>query len=253
MVTFSIRFLASATSCPMVFFGVNMAPSAFRYTVAAARVQARGAGAPRSSRGRVRGEAAAKRGERERSRSGVMRPPRVDTSTRRTGDRAASPRGSPRTSDRSPAPRRGAARRRAVSRPRSRQGGGHRRARGPMRGEGAAERDGVLEGGAGAGADGEVDGAQRVAEQDDPIVVPTLVGHHPEAAPGRSIAEQAMRAQVGGEHRLAVPAGRVLAMPSKPRGPRCRRRTPPRTCSRRARGDSDGPRRRRGSPRGTSG
>ena len=57
------------------------------------------------------------------------------------------------------------------------------------------EIDRVLHGELGAGADGEMRGVQRIAEQDDVAVVPVLAADHREAAPRRAIGDEPMPLQ----------------------------------------------------------
>ncbi len=75
----------------------------------------------------------------------------------------------------------------------------------PMRLAGFAQRDRVLQSGARAGADREVNGAQRVADEDNVLVMPVTVRHARVIAHDGFVRKQGVPAQVFLEHAFAVP------------------------------------------------
>ncbi len=74
------------------------------------------------------------------------------------------------------------------------------------------QREGVLHGQLGAGADGEVGGVGGVAEQDDVAVAPGGVADGREAYPLRGVGDQAVAVEVAGQDLLAPPHARLVAL-----------------------------------------
>ena len=77
--------------------------------------------------------------------------------------------------------------------------------------EGAGERVGVLHREPGAGADGEVDAPERVADEHHVLVPPALAGEHRKPPPLGAVRDERAPAEVRGEDRLAVAPGRRVA------------------------------------------
>jgi len=85
--------------------------------------------------------------------------------------------------------------------------------------EPAAERDGVLHGQLGAGADREVRGVGGVADEDDVVVVPALVADDREAPPQRAVLQDGMSVELAREQRLRERHRVVLAGLVEPGAP----------------------------------
>src|SRR5207247_9502533 len=64
--------------------------------------------------------------------------------------------------------------------------------------------DGVFEGHARSRADGEVDRAQRVADEDDVAIAPAAVADDAVVHPTRAVAQELVTVQIGSEELLAI-------------------------------------------------
>src|SRR5574341_693767 len=79
--------------------------------------------------------------------------------------------------------------------------------------ERAVQRDRILECQAGARADREVAGAQRVSDQDSVTRGPVAVAEQRKVAPDRVVRDQRMTVEIGREHLLAVGTRLVVGHP----------------------------------------